>query len=168
MSNVWDRFDDIASPDEVAEAKGKFEPFEEGNYTVTLEAIGAVEAQDGSPKIEGKFRTDDNRVLFYNQLLQNANYPDMTAANISKAVTFIGGLLDDNFEFKGLCDLEKKINKCPIGDKFVVKVVYSKKNLAEKKFPELRFVSKAEDSPVSEGDGFMNIPDGIDSDLPFN
>ena len=87
MSNIWDRFDSIVKPEEVIEAKSKFEPTEAGKYEVTLEELIPSENKDGLPALKGRFRTiEGNKVIFYNQNLQNLNFPEMTAVNIAEAI----------------------------------------------------------------------------------
>lgn len=156
MSNLWERFDSIATPTEVNEAKAQFAPVEEGTYRVVLEEIQPAESKDGLPMLKGKFKmVDGGRFLFYNQMLQNLNYPNMTAVNIADAVNFISRLLGEEVEFTGLADLADTVMSIPTGGEYSVKVTYGKKDL-DKKFPKLEV--------LEETDAFEPVDD---EDIPF-
>ena len=140
MNNIWERFENIASVDEVQTAKVQFSPIEAGDYKAVLESIEPAESKDGLPMIKGKFRlVDNNRVVFYNQMLQNLNYPNMTAQNIAEAITFVGGLLGQDVDFEGLGHLANLITTIPIGGEYMMNVSYGKKDF-EMKFPKLKVV----------------------------
>ena len=144
MSNVWERFDGIVSKDEVIEARSQFEPVEPGIYKCTLEEIAPSENKDGLPMIKGKFRIQEtNRILFYNQMLQNLNYPDMTKVNVADAVAFISGLKKEEVEFTSLSALASLIYELPVGEEYHIQVTYGKKD-TEMKFPKLKVVEVAE------------------------
>lgn len=166
MSNLWERFENIASATEVAEAKIQFSPLPIGDYKVLLETIEPAETKDGLPMLKGKFRVvENNRVLFYNQTLQNLNYPNMTAQNIAEAVTFVGGLLGQDVEFEGLMALADLITTIPIGGEYTVNVSYGKKDF-EQKFPKLKIV----ETPISFEvplDGSADAAAIDDGDMPF-
>lgn len=154
MGNLWERFNNIASADEVLEAKSKFAPLTAGTYKVKLEKLKADQNKDGLPMIKGQFRTvEGNRVIFYNQQLQNLNYPDMTAVNIGKAVAFLSALTGEDIEFTNLGALADKIATIPKETFHTVAVSYKEKDI-EQKWPELKIV--ADEVEVS------------DSDVPFN
>lgn len=160
MSNIWERFESIATPDEVVEAKTQFAPIETGSYKMTLEEIAPAESKDGLPMVKGKFRiADSNRVVFYNQNLQNLNYPNMTAVNIAEAVTFISGIVNEEVEFTGLSAFADLISGIQVGGMYNVEVNYGK-NDYDKKFPKLKILGIVDED-------FMNIPDGIEEELPF-
>lgn len=146
MSNVWDRFNGIASADEVTEAKSKFEPPIAGDYVAKLESIEPSENRDNLPMLKGQFRTLENKILFYNQNLQNVSAPQMTAVNIAEAVTFISGLLGEEITFAGMSDFAEKVKSVPVGGQYKIRVSYGKKDL-EQKFPKLKVVEKIEDVP---------------------
>ena len=97
------------------------------NDTMKLEKIGMEETQDGLPKIAGQFRTDTNKVVFYNQNIQNINYPDMTAKNIAAAVEFCEGLLGQNIDYTTFSDFADLVDNIPTGEMHTIKVVYKKK-----------------------------------------
>lgn len=141
---IWERFDDIAAVDEVVEATYQVEALEEGNYIMTLQEINAAESQNGAPMIKGIFRLDNNRPVYYNQLLQNINYPDMTPKNIAEAVSFLSGLTGEAIEYKGLSQLEEIINGFESGVMAEINVSYGKKDF-DKKFPKLKVVKLLED-----------------------
>lgn len=148
--NLWERFEGIVTPAEVEEAKSQFSSIEAGDYSVILEEIAPSESKDGLPMLKGKFRTiEGNRVIFYNQMLQNLNYPNMTAVNVNEAVTFISGLLGEDVEFKGLGSFAKKIEGMKVGTTHKINVSYGKKD-TDMKFPKLKVVKSAtEDLPFN-------------------
>lgn len=153
MSNLWQRFDGIVKAEEVVEAKSTFAPIEAGNYVCTLEEIAPSESKEGLPMLKGKFRTiEGNRVLFYNQNLQNINYPNMTAVNVAEAVAFVGKLQGEEIEFTTLGDLADTVSGIASGGTYTVNVSYGKKD-EEKKFPKLRIVETKEDfTPLDDDD----------------
>ena len=144
MSNLWSRFDSIVTPDEVVEAKSQFSSIEEGVYKVTLEELAPAENKDGLPMLKGKFRmVEGNRIIFYNQNLQNLSYPQMTAVNIAEAVTFISDLTGEEYEFDGLARFADFITTIPLGEIYHIQVTYGAKDL-DKKFPKLKIVEEPE------------------------
>lgn len=158
MENLWERFDDIASVDDVLETKSQFTPVEEGVYKVILEELTPAESQKGLPMLKGKFRiVENNRLVFYNQMLQNLNYPNMTAVNVAEAVSFISGILGEDIEFTGLGALAELVNSIPTGSEHWVQVSYGVKDY-EKKFTQLKVVEQPE-----------GVDFGVegDDDIPF-
>lgn len=144
MDNLWDRFDNIVTPKEVDDAKAQFDPFEAGEYECILEAIEAGESKDGLPMLKGKFRViENNRILFYNQMLQNLNYPNMTAVNVAEAVKFIDGLTGEEVIFTSLGKLAERVTNMKTGGQYIIEVAYGKKDL-EMKFPKLKVVEAIE------------------------
>ena len=136
--SLWERFEGIATADEVATAKSQFTPLEAGDYDAVLESIEPSESKDGLPMIKGKFRTiEGNRIIFYNQMLQNLNYPNMTAVNIAEAVTFLSALKGEDIEFTGLGQLANEISNLPTGETYKLTVSYGK-NDTEMKFPKVK------------------------------
>lgn len=148
MANLWERFNGIANTEEVNTAKKQFEPIKAGTYRMRLEEFKADENRDGLPMVKGRFRTDTNKVVFYNQQLQNLNYPDMTATNIAKAVQFVSCLLCKDIEFTTLGDFADTIATVPIGDFYEVKVSYATKDI-EEKYPLLEVLSKETELPFN-------------------
>ena len=49
-----------------------------------------------------------------------------------------------------------------MGGEYDIHLTYEEKDV-DKKFPKIEIIQV-----VTGGDGFMNIPDGIDEQLPFN
>jgi len=144
---IWDRFDDIASADEVEEAKSKFTPPEAGEYEVTLEALEPSESSKGSPMLKGQFKsTEDGKMFYYNQVLQNINNPDMTAVNISEAVNFVSALIGEEIVFSGLTDLSKKIASLELGKTYRIKISYGNKD-TECRFPKFKCLGEASELP---------------------
>lgn len=159
MSNLWERFDSIATPDEVNDAKAQFAPIEEGVYRAILEEIQPAESKNGLPMLKGKFKmVDGGRFLFYNQNLQNMQYPNLTAVNIAEAIVFISALMGEEVEFTGLRDLGDTVLSIPTGEEYSVKVTYGKKD-TDRKFPKLEI--------IEETGIFEDVEVLTDEEIPF-
>lgn len=110
--SIWERFNEIEGADvnSVEEARSQFDPIDEGDYKVRLESLMATESKSGLPMVKGRFRIIEgeraNSIIFYNQVIQNINYPNITALNISKVMSLVSGILGEPIEFTGLVDLE--------------------------------------------------------------
>lgn len=143
--SIWERFNEIEGADvnSVEEARSQFDPIGEGDYKVRLEGLEASESKSGLPMVKGRFRIiegeRENSIIFYNQVIQNINYPNITALNISKVMSLVSGILGEPIEFTGLVDLEKLLNSIEEGLEFTVNVTYDAKD-TEKSFPQLRVV----------------------------
>ena len=148
--NAWERFNTIANTDEVATAQAQFKPLDEGTYAMKLEKIEAGTSKSGLPMLKAQLRTDTNKVVFYNQMLQNLNNPEMTATNIAKAITFVGALNGREIEFTNLGTFADDVSKTPTGEMYSVKVTYGKKD-TEHQFANLTIVSML-DSIRTDGD----------------
>lgn len=159
MSNLWERFDDIVKPDEVLEAKTSYAPLLAGDYVACLEKFEASENKDGLPMLKGQFRTESNRVLFYNQNLQNLNYPALTAKNVAVANDFVNAITGEDVDFTTLGELADRVEKVVVGDWYTVNVSYGKKDL-EEKFPILKIVE-----PTATVEGEAGVEE--DEDTPF-
>lgn len=150
MTSVWERFNEIEGADSnaVAEATSQYEPFEVGEYKVRLEGLEATESRTGLPMVKGRFRViegeRENNIIFYNQVIQNLNYPRITAFNISKVMTLVSGILGERIEYTGLADLERLLSEIEEGIEFTLSVTYDKKD-TEKAFPQLRVVKDLDD-----------------------
>lgn len=165
--NLWERFDSIAQPDEVDEAKSQFTPVEPGNYKMILEEITPTVAKSsGLPMMAVKMRiVDNNRIVFYNQMLQNINYPNMTAINIAEAVAFVSGILEEEISFAelgGLKAFSELISGIPIGTEHMIELSYGKKDV-EKSFPKIKVIENENDGELPEVEGFHPTND----DIPF-
>lgn len=142
MSNLWERFENIVSKDEVADVKAQFEPIEAGDYKVILENIEPSESKAGLPMLKGKFRMiDNNRIVFYNQMLQNLNNPQMTAVNVNEANNFINALTGEDIEFDTLGKLAERVTNISVGGVYTITVSYGKKDF-DMKFPKIKIVGK--------------------------
>lgn len=144
--SIWERFNDIASAEEVLEAKTQFEPLDAGTYKMTLQEIKPDENKDGLPMIKGKLKTEEGKTVFYNQMLQNISNPRMTAVNISEAVKFIEGLSGEEYAFENLGALATKIEEIAeqfVNTEYIVAVTYGTKDI-ERKFPKLKIEGFAE------------------------
>lgn len=148
--SVWERFESIANKEEVATAKKEFEPLDEGEYVVLLEKLEATESQQGLPMVKGQFRiVESNRIIFYNQNLQNLNYPNMTAQNIAEAQQFVNMLLNETHEFETLGGLADLIGTVPMGGTHKIKLSYGKNDKETRKYPKLKVLPyQPEDAPV--------------------
>lgn len=150
MTSVWERFNEIEGADSnaVVEATSQYEPFEEGDYKVRLEGLEASESKSGLPMAKGKFRViegeRENNIIFYNQVIQNLNYPNITALNISKVMALVSGILGERIEYTGLADLERLLSEIEEGIEFTLSVTYDKKD-TEKAFPQLRVTEDIDD-----------------------
>jgi hypothetical protein len=153
--SLWDRFDTIATPSEVMEIKSSFDPIEAGKYTAVLEKLEASESKSGLPMLKGQFRTLDNKVVFYNQMLQNLSDPKMTAVNIAEAVKFISALKQVDIEFEGLASLALVVEGIPTGTTYDIQVKYGTKDV-EQKFPKISIIGLTDSNT-----------DVNDDDLPF-
>jgi len=142
MGSVWERFDDIATAEEVEEAVSQFQNPKVGEYKVTLEAIEATENKDGLPMVKIKFKdVESNKTMYYNQNLQNINYPDMTKVYIAEVVEMIGGLCREEVKFEGLIKLADKIKSIKMGGISKIKVSYAKKDV-EENYPKYKFIGE--------------------------
>lgn len=142
MTSVWERFNDIegANATDVEEARSQFEPIGEGVYPVRLEGLEATESKSGLPMVKGRFRILEgerkNSLIFYNQVIQNLNYPNITALNISKVMALVSGLVGERVEFDGLVKLEKLLKSIEEGIEVNLRVRYDNKD-TEQSFPQL-------------------------------
>lgn len=155
MSNVWERFEGIASVDEVNEAKEAFSNPSPGTYEVVLDKIEASLTQEGLPMLKGQFSLlEGGRKIFYNHKLQNINYPQYTASLIEEARKFVEKLIGEDVEYEGVTKLAELVETIICGEKYVIKVSYGKKDI-EMKYPKVSVVKKIEDEveydPTGEG-----------------
>jgi hypothetical protein len=149
MGNLWERFENIVSKDEVQVEKHKFEPLAIGEYKVKLEVLEPSESKNGLPMLKGQFRmSDSNRIIFYNQMLQNLNSPQMTAVNIAEAIAFVGGLVGESLEFEGMGEFANLVENVPLGNEYRLMVTYGNKDF-DQKFPKLKVLEKIETEELS-------------------
>ncbi|HZJ98840.1 MAG TPA: DUF669 domain-containing protein [Tissierellaceae bacterium] len=150
MTSIWERFNEIEGADTnaVDEARSQFEPIGEGDYKVRLEGLVASESKSGLPMVKGRFRIlegeRENSIIFYNQVIQNLNYPNITALNISKVMELVSGILGEPIGFIGLVELEELLDSIEEGIEFTLNVTYDAKD-TEKSFPQLRVVEDIDD-----------------------
>lgn len=148
MSNVWDRFESIVKAEEVVEARSSFEPLDEGEYEVKLESIEAGESKSGLPMMKVKLRTKENRVIFFNQMLQNINYPRMNALNVATANAFVNGLRGEDITFTTLTELADRIATTELDKEYIVKLSYGNKD-TERSFPKITILENLEEIPFA-------------------
>lgn len=155
--SMWERFDNIATPDEVNEAKNSFKPVEAGKYHAVLEEIEAGESKESHlPMMKLKFRLDNNRLVFVNQILQSTD-PSKNGWMIGQAVAIYEGIIEDDYEYKGLVQFAKDLKATPVGTEHIITISYGNKDL-EQKFPKVKVsaIPLSWDSAVSS-----------DEDIPF-
>ena len=143
MSSIWERFDDIASPEDVLEAKVKYDPIKAGKYDVVLEELETTENQNGDPMIKGRFRAKNNKLVFYNQNLIATGYDKLTAQNIATAWAFIEGLMGEELKYTKLSDFVTVVPRVPIGSEHRIEVSYKAKDI-EQKYPILKIIQPVE------------------------
>lgn len=172
--NKWERFDDVVSAEEVVEAKSAFENPQPGVYKVKLEQLKPDESQNGIPMLKGRFRKQDNGIIFYNQVLQNINYPNMTKVNVAQAVDVVSKLRNENVDFTTLgsfAELILSMNELNEAGEIVklkpeymvdceIRISYGKKD-SEMKFPKITVLGLVEPSEDDQ------VEDLNDSGLPF-
>lgn len=147
MSNVWDRFNNMVNAEEVVETKAKFENPDEGVYTVILEEIKPDVNTKGMPMLKGRFRSNDNKVIFYNQNLQSQN-PQYTPMNVAFAVGFVEQLIGEDINFTSLGEFANLVSGIQTGGQYKLKVSYKPEHLAEKKFPKLEIIERLGDEDI--------------------
>lgn len=162
MANIWERFDDIVSTEEVAEAKEQFAPTPAGIYDAVLTKYIASESQNGLPMIKGSFKLVNGKNVFFNILLQNVNYPENTKRNVAQAHLMTNQLTGFDADFEGLGNLAGRIDAMSdaegdLLDEYKkphrIKVSYGKKDL-DMKFANVDVLS----------DPVMTV---FDEDTPF-
>lgn len=146
---VWERFEGIASAEEVLASAYSRKPLKEGTYRMILKKIGFGESKNGLPMLKGEFRlVDGGRIVYYNQNLQNPNYPDMSADNIGRAMLFISGLSGKSLE-EVIADVDDVLGELETETEHEIKVSYGKKDV-EKKYPVLEVVVPEESEEVED------------------
>lgn len=157
MSNsIWERFNEIEGADAgaVEEAINQHEPLEDGDYRVRLETwtdefgdeyvFQAGESKSGLPMAKARFRIiegeRENQLIFYNQVIQNLNYPNITARNIASLMRVLSGILGEKIEFKSMVELERLFNEIDEGIEFTINLTHNAKG-----YPEYRVVKDIKD-----------------------
>ena len=146
MSSIWDRFEGIVKAEEVVEAKAQALPLEEGTYEMTLVSIEAGETQSGLPAMKAQFKMGTGKIVYFTQVLQNLNYPNLTSVNIAKACEMIEGLTGEEYSFSTMGDMADTISSIPLDVNYIVEVTYDAKDIV-KKYPKLKVLETSEDVP---------------------
>lgn len=141
MENMWERFNNIAKAEEVVETRSQIKPIEPGKYIAKLEEIEAGTSQGGLPMLKTKFRTYENKVVYYNIFLQNANSEKATRYNIAKATNFIEDVLGEDIEFTTLGELGEIVAGIETGMDYEIVVTFDDERDADHKYPQVRIVS---------------------------
>lgn len=167
--NLWERFDDVVKPEKVMEAKSGFDPIEPGVYKMTVEELKPDTSKNGRPMLKGRFRLlDDNRVLFYNQVLQVVGHDWLTERNIAEAIILIEGILEEKIEYKGLSDFANIIDSIPVGTVHTIEVSYDNQDEDDYSFPILTVIEDLDDLDLdSEDDDDVDYEDEFEDGIPF-
>lgn len=148
---MWERFNNITNAEEVVEARSKFEPIKAGVYDAKLEKMEPTTAKSsGMPMLMAQFRTTENKVVFFNQVLQSASNPKATAFLVGRAVKFVSDINGEDVGFKNLGAFAKDVEKVAedkIGEEYKIKVSYN-----EKDYLELEVLD-----PMDEDDVFEDV-----------
>ncbi len=163
MTSVWERFNEIEGADSsaVEDAINQYEPLEDGDYRVRLErwtdefgdeyVFQAGESKTGLPMAKARFRIiegeRENAMIFYNQLIQNLNYPSITAKNIASLMRVLSGILGERIEFKSMGELEKLFNNIDEGIEFTINLTHNAKG-----YPEYKVIKELEPLEFSDSD----------------
>ena len=160
MSNLWERFENIVTKDEVEQVKKQSEPLAVGEYEMILEKIAPAESQSHLPMLKGEFvLVDGGRKVYYNQMLQNLSNPKMTAVNVSEAVKFVEGLTGTEIEFDTLSGLAQIVENIQTGGVYRVSVSYGKNDF-DMKYPKLKIVGNSAeemDNPFNDSDSSSGV-----------
>lgn len=139
MTNVWERFENVAKAEDVLEKVNQRKPLLEGDYDVTLESITPSETKNGDPMIKGVFVNKEGRKIYYNQTLIVPAYPKLTDQNIADAVIFLSDLTGTDFKFEGMTKFASAISDIEVGTEHTIRVSYDDKD-KDQKFPKLSVV----------------------------
>jgi hypothetical protein len=136
--SVWDSFNDIASVDEVAEAKENiFENPTEGDKPCELISIVASETQQGTPIAKFVFKNlTSGNLVQHSMFLVNQNNPEYTAKNIAAVINFAEKVSGSEITFTSFGKLAEDLEKAPVGAKSVLNFSYRD----GRKYPDISFV----------------------------
>lgn len=167
FENPWIKHNDVVSKDDVLNPKLKITPIEPGIYEARLEQFEPSESKKGLPMIKGRFRLKNNRIIFYNQMLQNVQYPHMTAVNIAAAVKTVGQLLGEKIEFENMGSFAELIDSLPLGGLYKIEVSYGKKDIA-RNFTKIEIIeSICENRQVDKSEAHAKPMGIVSADNPF-
>lgn len=168
MANIWDTFNDLVTKEQVNGPAQTTVAVQPGIYEARLEQFIPAQSQKGLPMIKGRFRLKSNKILFYNQMLQNLNYPNMTAVNINEAVKMVSSLIGEPVVFETMSGFADLINSIPIGGLYKIEVFYGKKDLTQS-FPKVKILSHINEEPVNlDGDPVSDVEcETVPDSVPF-
>ena len=168
FENPWLKYNDVVSKDDVLNPKPRITPLEPGTYEARLEQFEPSESKKGLPMIKGRFRLKNNRIIFYNQMLQNTQYPNMTAVNIAAAVKTVGQLLGEKIEFENMGSFAELIDSIPLGGLYKIEVTYGKKDIA-RNFTKIQIIESICENKQVEKQPTVRQPIGdvVSFDNPF-
>lgn len=160
MTNVWDRFETIVTPEEIKKAEDNtFLKLDEGNHFVELVSVEPAETQTGSPIAKFTFKDrKTNRKIMHSMFLTNMNYPEYTAREIVKVMNFLQDLTGKEYAFTSMGALANYIGTVEVGKIYEINAHY---RTPETKYPEIKIV-ECLGTDYEKVDGEV-----IDEDLPF-
>jgi len=163
LDNPWTKHNDVVSKDDLLNLKPKIAPIAPGIYEARLEQFEPSESKKGLPMIKGRFRLKNNRIIFYNQMLQNLQYPNMTAVNIADAVKTVGQLLGEKIQFETMENFAELIDSIPLGGLYKIEVSYGKKDV-DRNFTKIQILES-----INENEPMITQPVAgvVSFDNPF-
>lgn len=123
--SIWERFEGMATADEVAEAKeNTFDKPTLGEHIVEIIGIEASETAQGVPILNFKFRdTATDQKYRHGMFLTSASNPQYTPQNIVAAMNFAKNVTKSELPtFTSFIKLEADIAALPLGGKSVIMV----------------------------------------------
>ena len=104
-----------------------------------LELLEPSESEKHIPMLKSRFRMkSNNRIVFYNLMLQNISKPEMTAVNIAEAVNFINSLTGEDYSFTNLGEFAQYISTLMVvGREYTIQISYGAKDV-DQKFPKVK------------------------------
>lgn len=140
MSNVWERFEGIATIDEIKEARtNDWEKPEDGLRRVNLIGIEPTETMQGAPVADFTFKDLDNGKKFRHRMfLTNENYENGTAKAISAVMSFAEKFAGTELRFENMAKLSDDLSAIKTNDVFILRV----ETPEGKKYPKITFVKK--------------------------
>ena len=129
--SIWERFEGMATADEVAEAKENvFDRPSAGEHIVELLSIEASETAQGVPIVNFKFRDiDSNQKYKHSMFLTSASNPEYTPKNIVGVMNFAKAVTRNELPpFTSFMKLETDLSNLPVGGKSVISVTVRESN----------------------------------------
>lgn len=144
MSNIWERFNNIVTVEEVNEVqKNNFDKPTAGEHVVNLINIEPSETSNGSPTVRFIFEdvTNGSKYL-HTMFLQNVNYPDGTARAINDVLKFVRIMTGTELKFTSMEKLCDDLNAVKYDGKIKIFVSYPKE---DSKYPKIAILERIKD-----------------------